>query len=157
MNERREIKQIEVKNEIGELEYTIIPNYRVHENFMTESEIKFYKFLIRAVLEIKEKYNINLTIFSQVALNRIIDVNNERRKSELFEKISRKSIDFVLYSENEEKIKCCIELDDETHKTEERSKRDELLDKIFKDNIKLLHIERDSYYDMKKIIDLIIN
>lgn len=157
MNERREIKQIEVKNEIGELEYTIIPNYRVHEKFMTESEIKFYKFLIRAVLEIKEKYNINLTIFSQVALNRIIDVNNERKKSELFEKISRKSIDFVLYSETEEKIKCCIELDDETHKTEERSKRDELLDKIFKDNIKLLHIERDSYYDMKKIIDLIIN
>ena len=57
MNERREIKQIEVKNEIGELEYTIIPNYRVHENFMTESEIKFYKFLIRAVLEIQYKFN----------------------------------------------------------------------------------------------------
>lgn len=157
MNEKREIKQIEVKNEKGELEYTIIPNYRVHKNFMTESEIKFYKFLIRAILEIKEKYNINLTIFSQVALNRIIDVNNERKKSELFEKISRKSIDFVLYSENEEKIKCCIELDDETHKTEERVERDILLDKIFKDNIKLLHIKRDNYYNMEEIIELIIN
>lgn len=156
MIEKRKIKQIEMRNEFGELEYTIIPNYKVHENFMTENEIKFYKFLIRVVLEIKERNNINLTIFTQVALNRIIDVNNERQKNELFEKISRKSIDFVLFEENTNKIKCCIELDDETHKEEKRIKRDILLDKIFKDNIKLIHIQRNQYYNLEETIKQII-
>lgn len=156
MEEKRIIKQIEIKNELGELEYTIIPNYRIHTNFMTESEIKFYKFLVRVVIEIKERYKKDLEIFTQVALNRIIDVNNERRKKELFEKISRKSIDFVLYDNSTDKIYCCIELDDETHNTENRLNRDILLDKIFKENIKLIHVKRSTNYDLENIIQQIM-
>ena len=156
MEEKRKVKQIEINNEFGELEYTIIPNYKIHENFMTENEIKFYKFLIKVILEIKEKYNINLTIFTQVALNRIIDVNNERHKNDLFEKISRKSIDFVLYNEKINKIFCCIELDDKTHNEPKRIKRDNLIDKIFKNNIKLIHIKTAQYYNLEEVINKII-
>lgn len=156
MEEKRKVNQIEILNENGELEYTIIPNYRVHQNFMTENEIKFYKFLIRAIIKIKEEKNINLKIFAQVALNRIIDVNNERHKNDLFDKISRKSIDFVLYNEETDKIYCCIELDDESHNNQNRIERDNLLDKIFKNNIKLIHIKRMQYYDLDKITDLIL-
>ena len=156
MEEKRKVKQIEVFDEKGELEYTIIPNYKTHENFMTQNELRFYKCLIKSILDIKEKYNLNLTIFVQVALNRIIDVNNERKMGELFDKISRKSIDFVLFNETTNKIHCCIELDDETHEIEDRKKRDELLDKIFKDNIKLLHIKRCNYYDLDNIIKQIL-
>lgn len=156
MEEKRKIKQIEIKDANGNLEYTIIPNYKIHENFMTESEIKFYKFLIRVILEIKEKYNTKLTIFVQVALNRIIDVNNDRKKSELFDKISRKSIDFVLFDESKNAISCCIELDDSSHYSAERRERDILLDKIFKNNTKLLHIEKQDYYDLDDIVKKII-
>lgn len=157
MEEKRKIKQIEVKDENGNLEYTIIPNYKTHENFMTKSELLFYKFLIKVILEIKERYNINLTIFVQVVLNRIIDVNNERQKNELFDKISRKSIDFVLFDERNNNIACCIELDDETHNHSDRKERDILLDKILKNNIKLLHVQRKEYYNLENIINEIMS
>ena len=155
--EKRKIKQIEVLDDDGNLEYTIIPNYRVREHFMTNNELRFYKLLIKVVIELKAKYNINLTIFSQVAVNRIIDVNNERKKDELFYKICSKSIDFVLYDENSNDIYCCIELDDSSHQLEERQKRDILIDKVFKDNIRLLHIKSEKYYDFDSIVSLIKN
>ena len=157
MKERRLTKQIEVLDKNGELEYTIIPNYKIHKNFLTINELKFYKFLIIVVQEIRKKFNINLQIFTQVALNRIIDVNNERKNEELFDKISRKSIDFVLYNDETNEILCCIELDDETHNSESRKKRDELLDKVFENNIKLLHLKRQNYYNLEEIVNLIMS
>lgn len=157
MDEKRKVKQIEIYDDKGNLEYTMIPNYKEHENFMTQSELRFYKFLINVVIELKEKYNLRLTIFAQVALNRLIDVNNERKMNPLFDKIARKSIDFALLNENTNKIYCCIELDDETHEREDRQERDILLDKVFKDNIKLIHIKRQDYYDTNEIIKKILN
>ena len=153
--EKRKVKQIEVRDDEGNLEYTIIPNYKVHEHFLTNNELRFYKLLIKIVIELKSKHNLNLTIFTQVALNRIIDINNERKKDELFYKICSKSIDFVLYDEDSNDIYCCIELDDETHLSEEIQKRDNLLDKVFKDNIKLLHIKRENYYNFDEILNSI--
>lgn len=156
MIEKRKVKQIEKRNEFGELIYTIIPNYKAHENFMTENELKFYHFLIKVIVEIKERYELNLRIFAQVAVNRIIDVNNERKMNELFDKISMKSIDFVIFEENTNKIKCCIELDDETHQNEKRIERDRILDQIFKDTIKLIHIKRSEFYDFEETIKQIM-
>ena len=155
--EKRKVKQIEILDDEGNLEYTIIPNYKVHEHFLSNNELRFYKLLIKIVIELKAKYHLNLTIFSQVALNRIIDVNNERKKDELFYKICSKSIDFVLFNENSNDIYCCIELDDSSHQLEDRQKRDILIDKVFKDNIKLLHIKSEKYYDFDNILNLIKN
>lgn len=64
------------------LKYVVIPNYTKTDSFMTKSEIRFYKLLINIVTEIREKYNIRLEVFPQVALNRIIKQNN-RREQEL--------------------------------------------------------------------------
>lgn len=158
MEEKREIKQIKKYDEYGNLEYTIIPNYRTKEDFMTKTELKFYKFLIRVILEIRQRENLSLTIFTQVALNRILKVNNEREQRELFEKISRKSIDFVLFEENSNKIYCCIELDDKTHiEDEKRIQRDYLINKAFRNNIKLIHQEVSDYYDLEETINKILN
>ncbi len=156
MKEQRIVKQIEKYDENGELEYTIIPNYRQHDNFLTNNELKFYKVLIIATKTIREKYNIDLKIFTQVALNRLIDVNNQRKMNELFDKISMKSIDFVLYDMNNNKVQYCIELDDETHNQEKRIERDKLLDKVFQNNINFIHIKRQEYYDIEEIIKLIV-
>ena len=156
MEERRKIKQIEKFDENGELEYTIIPNYRVHENFMTKPEVKFYKFLIKVVVQLKKEYDINLTIFSQVALNRIIDVNNNRH-SKLYENIRDRSIDFVLYDEATDKIYCCIELNDETHNKPERIKRDNLIKKALDGNIKIIFIERKENYNLNQVLNEILS
>ena len=147
--EKRQMQQIEKLDEKGYLEYTIIPNYRLKQNFITENEITLYKTLKKIA------YEMNLTLFTQVSLNRILEVNNRRKQQQLQNRIDRKSIDFVLYDEKVNQIKFCIELDDETHNNENRIERDIFLDKIFSTNIKLIHIKRKNYYKYEEIKKLV--
>lgn len=156
MEERREIYQKKVYDEEGKLKYVIIPNYTKTNFFMSQSEIKFYKFLILIVTEIREKYNIRLEIFPQVAINRIIKQNNQREK-ELEKDIFAKSIDFTLYDKEKDEIYCCIELDGKEHKTDpERIKRDKIVNDAFKDNIKLVRQEVQDNYDKTELIEKIL-
>ena len=143
------MKELEILDDKGMLDYTIIPNYKIKEEFITENELKLYKVLKKVAYELK------LDIFTQVALNRILEINNRRKQQQLRNRIDRKSIDFVLYDEKTKKIVCCIELDDSTHEREERIERDLFLDKIFKDTIKLIRIKVQNYYDYNKILNMI--
>ncbi len=147
--EKRKMKELEILDDKGMLDYTIIPNYKIKEEFITENELKLYKVLKKVAYELK------LDIFTQVALNRILEINNRRKQQQLRNRIDRKSIDFVLYDEKTKKIVCCIELDDSTHEREERIERDLFLDKIFKDTIKLIRIKVQNYYDYNKILNMI--
>ena len=147
--EKRKMKELEILDDKGMLDYTIIPNYKIKEEFITENELKLYKVLKKVAYELK------LDIFTQVALNRILEVNNRRKQQQLRNRIDRKSIDFVLYDEKTKKIICCVELDDPTHKREDRIERDLFLDKIFKDTIKLVRIKVQNYYDYNAILDMI--
>ena len=147
--EKRKMKELEILDDKGMLDYTIIPNYKIKEEFITENELKLYKVLKKVAYELK------LDIFTQVALNRILEINNRRKQQQLRNRIDRKSIDFVLYDEKTKKIVCCIELDDSTHEREERIERNLFLDKIFKDTIKLIRIKVQNYYDYNKILNMI--
>lgn len=157
MKERREIVQKKIYDENGKLQYTIIPNYKKTNFFMSKSEIQFYKLLVNIVIEIKEKYNLKLEIFPQVAINRLIEQNN-KREPELEKDIFAKSIDYVLYDREHEEVFCCIELDGPEHKTDStRIERDKIIDEMFKDNIKLIRQEIKPIYNKNDIIDKIIN
>ena len=102
--------------------------YEKKTYLLTQDELKFYKLL----KSITNKNNLNL--FSQVALYEIIKSKNIKD----FNKIKSKTIDFVITDVNC-KIKLCIELDDPTHIKENRQKRDEFVDNLFKElNIKLV-------------------
>lgn len=147
--EKRKMKELEILDDKGMLDYTIIPNYKIKEEFITENELRLYKVLKKVAYELK------LDIFTQVALNRILEINNRRKQQQLRNRIDRKSIDFVLYNERTKKIICCIELDDPTHEREERIERDLFLDKIFKDTIKLIRIKVQNYYDYNAILNII--
>lgn len=142
--EKRKMKELEILDDKGMLDYTIIPNYKMKEEFITENELKLYKVLKKVAYELK------LDIFTQVALNRILEINNRRKQQQLRNRIDRKSIDFVLYDERMKKIICCIELDDPTHEREDRIERD-----LFKDTIKLIRIKVQNYYDYDKILNMI--
>lgn len=156
MEERREIYQKKIYDEEGKLKYVIIPNYTKTNFFMSQSETKFYKLLILIVTEIREKYNIRLEIFPQVAINRIIKQNNQREK-ELEKDIFAKSIDFTLYDKEKDEIYCCIELDGKEHKTDpERIKRDKIVNEAFKDNIKLIRQEVQDNYNKNELIEKIL-
>lgn len=115
--------------------------YEKKTYLLTQNELKFYKLL----KSITDKNNLNL--FSQVALYEIIKYKNIKD----FNKIKSKTIDFVITDSNC-KIKLCIELDDPTHIKENRQKRDEFINKLFKDlDIKLLRIPTQNYYNIKEL------
>lgn len=148
--EKRKLKEIEILDNKGYLEYTIIPNYKLKENFITDNEYKLYKTLKKVAYELK------LELFTQVALNRILETNNRRKKQELQNRIDKKSIDFVLYNEKNKEIECCIELDDSTHERKDRKERDIFIDNALKNIVKIIHIEVQNFYDSEEIKKMII-
>lgn len=129
----------EKQNNINDINYSTL--YTKKEYIMTSEELKFYKLL----KSITNKYN--LIIFTQVSLYAIIKSNNIKD----FNKIKSKSIDYVI-TDNNGKIKFCIELDDETHLKENRQERDifvnELLNQI---GIILIRIPKQNYYNLQEI------
>lgn len=156
MEERRKVEQRKIYGDDGRLQYTIIPNYKKTEHFMTENEIRFYKILILIVQEIREKYNIRLEVFTQVAINRIIEQNNKREK-ELEKHLFAKIIDFVLYDKDKDEIFCCIELDGIEHKIDkERILRDKIINEAFEGNVKLIRQEIQKNYNKQEIINKIM-
>lgn len=158
LEERRKIEQIPVYDKDGRIDFYKIPNYTLKKEFMTCTERNFMRVLINIIQKLNEEYKENkifLQISTQVALNRIIDINN-KRNIELYEEIKNKSIDYVLYDLNTGKIICCIELDGKEHyENEERRKRDILLSKILKETVKIIHIKCSNNYNEKEIIKLI--
>lgn len=159
LEERRKVEQIPIYDKDGRIDYYKIPNYSLKNEFLTCSERNFMRILINIVQRLNEKYKDNkifLQISTQVALNRIIDINN-KRNSALYDEIKNKSIDYVLYDLNSGKIICCIELDGKEHiENAERKTRDILLGKMLKDIVKIIHIECNNNYNEEEIIKLIL-
>ena len=126
------IKEIEEKNN---------NKYIAKEYLLTTTELKFYKILKQITDEL------NLVICPQVAMYGIL--NSENYKS--FNKISRKTIDFVIAEQNL-KIKLCIELDDYTHNRQRRIQRDIFVNEIFKTtNVKILRIPVQNFYNKEEL------
>lgn len=116
-------------------------SYERKEYLMTKNELKFYKQLKK----ITDK--LELTIFAQVSLYQVI--RNKNFKD--FNKIKSKSIDFVI-TENNGKIKMCIELDDKSHNKNNRIERDNFINEIFNQaNIKLLRIPVQDFYNLENL------
>lgn len=158
LEERRKIEQIPVFDKDGRIEYYKIPNYSLKQAFLTCKERNFMRVLINIIQKLNEEYKDNkifLQISTQVALNRIIDINNKRNPM-LYDEIKNKSIDYVLYDLNTGKIICCIELDGKEHfENQERKNRDILLSKMLKEIVKIIHIKCDNNYNEDEIIKLI--
>lgn len=158
LEERTKIEQIPVFDENGRIEYYKIPNYSLKQEFITCRERNFMRVLINIIQRLNEEYKDNkifLQISTQVALNRIIDINN-KRNSALYEEIKYRSIDYVLYDLNTGKIICCIELDGKEHfENIDRKNRDILLSKMLKEVVKIIHIKCSKNYNEEEIIKLI--
>lgn len=116
-------------------------NYIKRNSIMTQTEQNFYKLLKL----ITTKYNCE--IFAQVSLYSIIQPLNYKALN----RIRSKSIDYVI-TDKEYNIKLCIELDDYTHNKQERIKRDNFVNNIFKKTkIKLLRIPIEQAFIVERI------
>lgn len=143
------MKYIETENkirpdilEMGEYEQeTNIQLYEKKDYLQTVNEYKFYK-LLKIICN---KYN--LEIFCQVSLYALIKAKTYNE----FNKIKAKTIDYVI-TDNNCKIKLCIELDDPTHIREDRQQRDKFIDELFNQlAIKIIRIPVQKYYNLQYI------
>lgn len=104
--------------------------YKPKRYLITLNELKFYNILLEIAKEL------DLILFSQVSLYNILETRNNldyRTKVKYFNKISSKTIDFVLVDKTNCRIKLCIELDDSTHNNPKRVERDLFINKLFQD------------------------
>lgn len=100
-------------------------DYSTKEHIMTRSEESFFKLLNDVT---GGKYY----IFPQIHLSSILDhqIKGQNWKA-AFSHINGKSVDYVLCDKITLKTVCAIELDDSTHNREDRTKRDQEVERIF--------------------------
>lgn len=125
--------------------YNSYSKYYIAKRYLnTKTETRFYNELIKMTSKL------NLLVSTQVSLYNIVQVKNIQEKQKYFNKISRKSIDYVITKKNTNEIICCIELDDYTHKYQNRIERDNFINKLFEDTgVKLYRINVSNSYNLE--------
>ncbi len=92
---------------------------------MTPSEQEMYR-------KLEQQYGNQYYIFPQINLDKLVEVTDKKNYYHYFNKINRKSVDFVLADKNTFETVQVIELDDWTHGLEKRKKRDNFLHSLMK-------------------------
>ncbi len=123
----------------------------VKKNYlMSKAEHEFFKVLREIV---KDRYY----IVPQVQLSKIVEVNHyEHQKRKYFNKIDRKSVDFVLFNKEYFTPYMAIELDDSSHMLPPRETRDDFVGSMLERvGIKLVRVPVARSYDLKAMFDSI--
>ncbi|MBQ6991651.1 MAG: DUF2726 domain-containing protein [Clostridia bacterium] len=116
--------------------------YNAKRYIISLNELNFFKELQKLIDAM------DLNLLTQVSLYSLIETKYKKYNYEEFNKIKSKSIDFVIADKKSCRARLCIELDDTTHNSKSRKKRDNFLNELFESvNIKLLHIEVKENYD----------
>lgn len=121
----------------------------VKKNYlMTNTERKFFFELEKVV---QDKYR----IIPQVQLSKIVEVNHyEHEKRKFWNKINRKSVDFVLFDKEYLTPQIVIELDDSSHLLPEREKRDYFVNHLIeRAGIKIVRVPVAKEYDLTNILN----
>jgi very-short-patch-repair endonuclease len=129
--------------------------YRKKNYLITEAETNFFKIIENVV-------GFDYYIFPQVTLSDLFFIKIRREDyQKYYNKINRKSVDFVLVDKKNMKPVLAIELDDSSHNNKSRKKRDSFVEEIFKDaEMPLLRIKCRGNYnteEVKKMINEEIN
>lgn len=130
-------------------QYDDLSNYTTKKYVMTYTELKFYRELKKITDEL------NLEIFPQINLERIIQIKDNNNKDR--NRIKSRSIDYTIVDNENCEIVACIELDDYTHNREKNKKNDEFKNKIFeKVNISLIRIKVQNRYNLEELKQTLI-
>lgn len=129
--------------------------YQKKKYFLTPTERKFFEILLQII-------NNQYFIFPQVHIASIVEVKKgQQNYISYFNKIIRKSFDFVIFDKQNLNVLLVIELDDKTHERPDRMDRDANVNKIAEQaKLKILHIKpQDNYniFELTKIIYDILN
>jgi hypothetical protein len=97
--------------------------YRLRDDFLSPAEFSFYKVISPLI-------DAQLTIQSKVRLADIFFVSRPNENVSFFSRIAQKHLDFLVCDSRTMKPLFGIELDDSSHKRNDRQERDEFVEKI---------------------------
>lgn len=124
--------------------------YRVRDDFLSRSELSFYKVL-------ENLLGSRLVIQSKVRLADIFFIirPNENHRS-YFPRISEKHLDFLVCDAKTMQPVFGVELDDSSHNSAKRKKRDAFVDEVFATaNLPLLHVPNKRQYNSRELAEQI--
>lgn len=120
--------------------------YRKAKYFMTPAEQTLFVVLQQVVPA-------HFYIFSQVSIRSLLDTD-KRGKEYLhyFNRISSKSVDFVLVEKSTMEVALVLELDDRSHSYPDRMRRDETVNAAFKAaGVRMLRVMNQRSYDLETV------
>ncbi len=97
--------------------------YKKRFSVMTHAEQAYFK-------KLQETYGQQYYIFPQINLDKLVEVTTKKSYYHYFNKINRKSVDFVIADKNTLETIKVIELDDWTHGLEKRKERDDFINNV---------------------------
>jgi len=121
--------------------------YVLKRYLMSKAERSFFG-VLEQVTDSSKYY-----LFPQMLLSNIVDVEKGTRPYQTYyNKVDRKSVDFVLFDRNAISPVLAIELDDSSHDSEDRQERDAFVDRVLaKAGLPLLHVRAQAAYDPKQL------
>lgn len=129
-------------------------DYKPRASIMTPTEIKYYEDLCDAL----DRANLDVSVWPQVNVSAIIEAksDNSKEKARAFNRICRKSVDYVIANRETQETLVCIELDDYTHSWNSRQERDDFINTAFDDvGIPLFRIKVERHYDFYEIVSTV--
>lgn len=121
--------------------------YRVRDDFLSPAELSFYQVL-------KNLLGSRMVIQSKVRLADIFFVSQPQKYRTFFAKISQKHLDFLVCEAETMQPVFGVELDDSSHDTPSRKKRDRFVDEVFATaKLPLLHFRVKRSYNVSEIVE----
>lgn len=113
---------------------------------MNYTEYEFFKALRHAIGD-------NYVIFAQVHLTKLVEIPKEHRQWQTFwNKIDRKSVDFVLCENAGVRPVLAIEVDGSGHHMKNRADRDQFVKEIFEQaHLKFMRFDAQRTYDVDRL------
>ena len=132
----------------------ISKDYDPRASIMTPTEIKYYEDLCDAL----DRAGLEVSVWPQVNVSAIIEASGDdsSQKARAFNRICRKSVDYVIANKETQATLVCIELDDYTHSWNSRQERDDFINTVFNEvGIPLFRIKVERHYDFYEIVSTI--
>jgi len=119
--------------------------YRLRDDFLSPAEFSFYKVLLSLV-------GARLTIQSKVRLADVFFVARPNENAGFFSRIAQKHLDFLVCDSVTMKPLFGIELDDSSHKRNDRQERDEFVENVCQvAGLPLLRVPVQQEYNSREI------
>lgn len=147
-------QQREESDEIYSGTGDISVDYDPKTSIMTPTEIKYYDNLCDAL----DRAGLEVSVWPQVNVSAIIEAkgSDNKQKARAFNRICRKSVDYVIANKETQATLVCIELDDYTHNWNSRQERDDFINTIFEEvGIPLFRIKVEKHYDFYEIVSTV--